>query len=321
MLTALTERSSLELSPNVDLQRYDDPLYDRSDYQLSAAYRHSIDEDSEFTLTANAMQDSTLTSELGTTGISFLNKEREVRGGGASYVRRMSERDTVMVGASSSSINYVDAKFTSLVDYDYTTAYAMWNTIVNDRLTLGMLVNRSESSAPSTGARDETRTIQFTGSYQITENVKAEVALGRGHLDSQGAGDGDTRVYDLKLTGRGERWNWRAGASQSYQPTGYGVQSKQLRIDGSVSRQMSENFELALNLAGIQTDEGFGGSNEVTYLRGSLNGTWRVGRAWYLQFGVAHSEQRRQLTGSSALGNVISVGIAWRGDRRPLGGP
>jgi hypothetical protein len=320
-LAAVTERSSFELTPSVDLRRYDDPLYDRTDFNAGAHYAHSLDEQSQLTFDATAIQDSTLTSELGTTGISFVDKQRQVLGGGFGYSNQLSERDVFMAGASYSEISYLDARFTGLVDYGYRSAYLAWNRTVSERLTLGALASQSLSNAPATGARDESQSLQLTGSFAFTENVKAEFALGRGRLDSVGATSGNTRVYNFSISGRGEQWHWRAGASQSYQPTGRGVQNRQLNVDGLVARQMSENFELAARVTGIATDESGSRNSDVEYLRASIGGSWRLGRAWYLDFGLAHSEQRRPSTDYSAYGNMVTIGIAWRGDSRPLGGP
>ncbi len=319
VLSALTERSSFELTPSVDLHRYEDSLYDRTDYLTVARFRHSLDEDSEFTFEASAQQDSTLTSELGTTGITYLDKQRQVVGGGASYVRQLSERDTLLVGARYSEIDYLDAEFTGLVDYDFQTSYLAWNRSVSERLTLGALATSGVSTAPQFGARDETLSAQATGSFAFTENVKAEFAIGRGELDSKGGASGSTRVYDLSLAGRGELWDWRAGAAQSYAPTGRGIQNRQLRIEGGVGRQLSENLRLSVGLSGISTDEGGDEGADVEYLRANVGGSWRFQESWFLEFNLAHAEQRRPSADATATGNMATIAIAWRSERRPPG--
>lgn len=320
-LAAMTERSIFTLDPSVRVYRYEEPLYDRTDLQANGQYQHAIDEISDFTFSVNVTRDSTLTSELGTTGITFVNKPRTVLGGDAGYVRRMSERDTLAIGANYGEITYSGAEFTGLVDYDYRTAYLAWNRNLTERLTLGLLTNAAETNAPQFGAQDRAVTAQVTGNFAFSETFGTEFAIGLSRLDSDFGTSGDTRTYDLKFFRQGEHLDWHVGASHALTPSGRGVLSRQSRIECGLSDQISENLRLDARLTGIETEEsGSINGTDVRYVRASLNANWRLTRTLYLELQIAHAEQQRQSTADSAAGNIYTLGLKWQGDARPLAG-
>jgi len=320
-----SERSELSLRPRLSSARYDkDDSLDTDDRYLTAGYRW-VGERGEWNMSLDLTQDSTLTSELGQTGVVQTNRRHESAGFSVSPNVMFTERMSGGVQMYLLDSRYIDAESTGLVDYRYTsmslfTTFALSEIGSNFTLT----AQTGELSTNVFGSSD-TRdgTLRLALSYQPWELWSANLSAGPSFVETdEGSDSGAVIGAELKRTA--ERWSFSTSVSRSQSPTGRGVLTRRDRALLSCSRQLAERLTGSVSTQWIRNQdvqvEMDGGTRAfyVDYGQLDLSADWRLARSWSLLLRLSGNTQKYNTGPERADGYRASLSIVWNGQPQTL---
>jgi hypothetical protein len=116
--TAKTERGQLTVTPRFSITRYQrERSLDINAGSIDLGYLHQL-ERGRWTFSAQASTDSTVTSELGLTGATSVNRRHEAGTASTGYTYFATERLSWLLQGSWQTTRYSDAQQSGLTDYD-----------------------------------------------------------------------------------------------------------------------------------------------------------------------------------------------------------
>lgn len=292
-LVRRTEKSALGLVPRLRFLRYDTSVdYDSDDQFLDLTYEvHG--ERLSTNLSAAFARDSTLTSELESTGFVDARKRHERAQVNASVSADVSERNQVGVDVHAQDNQYRDAELTGLVDYKYARAYGWFSRGLSERTQLGAQLSNGELEVSETGERSRDRSVHLTLQHSFASHWLLDAFAGVDQSTTmQGSSDGT--VYGLTLQRRGERNDWRISARQDVAPAGYGELVRRQDAAASWSRRLTQTFQFTANVRYLHNEElqVLGTDRDREYQRADMRIDWRVGPSWQVAAGLAYARQR-----------------------------
>src|SRR5262245_30677900 len=173
-----TERFELSLRPQFRLQRFTDRRFNRSDdYGLSAGTKW-LNERSSFAVSAGYRDESTLTSEIFSTGIIDLDTRRRDETADAQWTYSQSERLGFSGSASFSNVTYEGRAVTPLSDNRYVTTGVAEQFKYSDRLSFSIQGSVGRLETPAFGDPTRFSTVSLGLSARPTE--RTELALDAG---------------------------------------------------------------------------------------------------------------------------------------------
>ncbi len=317
----LMERSEFTLTPRLRSARYrEDKSLDTNDAFVDTTLRF-IGERSEWNAAANFTRDTTLTSELGSTGIVQSNRRREniSISGGPTFA--LTERVNAGLQASWSDIHYADTDFTGLVDYEYRTLsmFSTMSAAARSRFTLS--AQGGELVVPDFGTRTRNATLRLGWTYQPYPLWTTTLSAGPSYVDAQAGADSGV-VFEADFQRRSERWRFNVKADRELTPTGRGVLTRRDRVLVGAQRQLSEYISGSISAQWIRNQDllpQFGVSfYEVDYGSVALDVAWRFAEHWRLAFAVNGAAQSYETRRGDAENYRTSLSIVWTGSPRSL---
>ena len=317
-----TERLSLDLQSTYGAYRYrrDDNL-DRDDASLGLSGLWQ-GERMAWSGTARATRDTTLTSELGTTGLTQGNSRHESYDLSFGPSWQPSERVIAGVSAGYDASRYPGAAAAGLVDYAQGSASGYVSYTYSERLTLtfagaaGRLSNK--------GAADDTTNTNVTvaARYALGEKWSTEASVGPSLVESGGQRERGY-VYGLSASRAFERATFSINASRSQEPAGRGLLTELQRVGAAFSTQLTERLSVSTTAAVTHRRnalQAFGlNLDDVKYTRGELALGWRANANWQLGFVVGGTNQRRATffgfgEPERARGYDARLALSWNGN-------
>jgi hypothetical protein len=321
--TAQTERDSLTLTPRFALIRYDhDTDLNREEGSLTLNFKQKL-ERGQWTFDGIASSDSTVTSELGTTGITYVNLRHNAGLAELSYVYFSTERLSWSLQVGGQVSRYEDAAKFGLTDYDYGSVQfgPSWNFSerVQGSLTLG-----ADRLNPQTGARqnDYSASLQLQRSFSERYSWHASLGAARveyGSTETSASSASTSVQYEVGATYKGDRLQWDMSAKRAIVPIGIGLLAPQTVVALVIAANTSEYSTLSVSLNGIRTDAVFvdhfpvyGGA---TWGQAGVEWRHNFTTHWALSLGYQQGRSRANDVSEWANGKQAHIGVTWNSGR------
>ena len=316
-LRGSTESTSYAIEPRLAWQRYGnsgDQNLDRDEQRAHLSFDHKGELN---TLSGDLVltSDSTLTSELGTTGINQFNRRHQELLSSLNYTWQWSERYSLVPTVSYRKSRYLDAADLGLLDFNYASASLAAVAVVAPRQTLSLATSAGRMQSLSPTTQNTNVTLQW--SWKPAQNWQTSLAAGPSWVKTPTGTENGT-IYSASLSHASELTSVSLSASRSISPAGRGVLTQREDVAAGVGRVWSEHWSSGLNASAIQSRElistlGFA-FGDVRYVRAETNTTWRPLRNWSVVLYAGYSRQIYQTAAFNAGGWDGRLALNWSRD-------
>lgn len=323
-LTRLTERSELTLLPRLSSSRYsDEASLDNDNQYLTAGYRRQ-GERSQWNTEIGFTRDTTLTSELGSTGLVQSNRRHEASSVTVAPNVAFTERVSGGLQMYLTDHRYIDAELTGLVDYRY-MALSLSSTIALTD-TGGALNVTAQGGELSTdgfgGSATRDGSLRLGWSFRPWLLWTVELSAGPSLVETENASD-TGYVFDSEIKRQGERWSWTANAERSQSPTGRGILTRRDLLKVSFNRALTERLSTNVAAHWVSAEDllpqrSEAAAYEVKYARLDIGASWRLSRDWSLSLQLSGNTQDYELAAERANGYRASLNVVWNGQPQSL---
>ncbi len=324
-LTRHDDAFTWQVAPRINVVRYGgkpaNKAYDREDQMLSSSFLWRSERGST-RIVLDGTQDTTLTSELGLTGFTQANKLH--RSGTATVVRtwRASELHSLNVQLAHNVSRYVDAKFTGLVDYDYTSATLGWQYSLNPLSGVFTNVSAGQLRVRDLDGYDKLNMQAVLGYRRfIGEHGQIELSLGPSSVRN------DTRTqrgltYSAEYSYRAEKSTLSVNASRSTTPTGRGWLSVRdllvLNNHYPWSERWFSSTSLTVSRNHYVLPDADLDTADVNYAALQTGLGWRMTPSFDVVLAASYARQQVAGTDESANRRQAILTLSWRGLDREL---
>jgi len=324
---AQSELDQLTITPRLSITRYDhEPGLNYQSGAISLAYQHTL-ERGQWSLSGQALGDSTLTSELGLTGITDINRRHYASTVTAAYQYLATERLSWDVQGAWQDTRYTNALQFGLTNYSYWSAQfgPEWN--FTDRI-VGELSFETDEISPQSqpSEKDYSATLQLK--RKLTEQFTWRISAGATRVDVPGAYDTTSGVFEIGASRQTERVQWDIAIKRAVLPIGLGLLAREDQAAASIAVSTSERSTLTVSVSILRTDP----VSLVFYLNpeislnylvyagaswGAVNGEWRYNFSphWALSLAASAARARNNDVPQWANGNQARLGIVWQSGR------
>lgn len=325
--TMQTERGQLSVTPRFSMTRYQrETGLDINTGSIDLASVEKL-ERGQWTLSGQALTDSTVTSELGLTGITNVNRRHDAGTVSMGYQYFSTERLSWQLQGTWAVTRYSDALRFGLTDYDYASVQfgPTWN--FSERV-LGSLNFEADQITPQAGSIEKDYSANLVLKRSFSEQYSWKASVGATRVDTGTSGSGTSSVFELDATRQGERVQWNVAVKRAVLPIGLGllaredvatlgmVVSTSERSDLNVSLNIirSDPVTLSLHLApGISLNyQVYSGASW-----GQATAEWRYHFSphWAVSAAYQQARARNYNVTQWANGNQARLGILWQSGR------
>jgi hypothetical protein len=327
--TTQGEISQLNVTPRFSIIRYaHETSLDIETGSIDLAYQSKL-ERGQWSFTGEALTDSTVTSELGSTGITDINRRHYAYTASLGYQYALSERLGWTMQGSWQDTRYSDAWRFGLTDYQYGSLQfgPTWN--LTDRL-VGSLILETDQIDPQTGTRQE----DYSASLQVKRTMNEKYAWrisGGATWVNSGTGPyskSTSEVFEVGATRLGEFVQWDVSVRRAVLPIGLGLLARQEQASLTMSASTSEHSTLNLTVSALRTDPVslfvyINPEISLNYLVyggasfGFASAEWRYNLSprWSVAAAYVESRARNNTIGGWADGNQARLSIVWQSAR------
>lgn len=315
-----TERTTLVVSPVFRGYRYsDDANLDRDEENLSVSYDW-LGEKVSWKADANAARDTTLTSELGTTGLTQGNQRHETWGASIGPTWALSERWQLRSSLQTYASRYPDRQF-GLSNYTYSNALVSTTYVVNEKLAVSLYGTAGKLDGEGNGRNTDDKSANVQLTYAWSPLTSFAASFGRSWVTSD-AGSKTGLLYSVSASRKMEHSLISLSASRRQSPSGSALltESEETRLSYGIqlterlSATASASYSKRRNVLRIFNVD----LQEVRYSRADLGLSWRMAPNWRFGLNAGAATQR---VGSiffdespTARGYDIRLGLSWSGD-------
>jgi len=320
-----SEIGALQIAPQVSTTRYSSSQeLDNTAGSLALSWQHAGQRGNWFANAQGAV-DSTLTTELGLSGISDVNRQRQslVSSAGGSW--NLSELTQLGVQLSGNRVHYRDASGTGLSSYSYgsITVDPSWAVGQLSRLTVQGEYDVLDSDNVAQTQRSYNGTIGF--SHQAGERDHWHLS---GGASGSAVGTITTRgwVLDAGVTRTGLRGSLSASAQRRISPVGNGLLERTDSMSVDAQRQLTEHASLSTAIRFVHSANTYGslfGYRYVAYpgsvyARILAEWNWSFSPHWSTALRLGSSGADQDSSGSNpwAKGWDTSLAIFWHADQQ-----
>jgi len=316
-ITAQTERVQLSVTPRFAATRYQDDSTLNTDTGVIDVNSLWKLERGQWGLNAQGLVDSTLTSELGLTGITTINRKHEYGSFSGNYQFFATERLSWLMQGTWAIVRYSDAGRFGLRSYDYASVQLgpTWN--FSERLQGSLLLGADRIMPQGDNFQyDTSASLQLK--RVINERSSWHVSVGETRVDL-GMSVGTSSLFELGATRQSERVQWDISLLRNVTPIGLGLLARKDQAALTVTGATSEHCTLRLSLSVIR-------SAPVTFYQfrlyngavwGQLNAEWRwqISPRWASTIAYSRGRSRIDNGGLWADGNQARINLAWQSGR------
>ncbi len=323
--TNLTLRPSLSLSNRTEtreasvnlaatVNRYvERPEYNTIDHRASLSLKWAT-ELNQWSLALASVRDSTLTSELATTGVVLARRQRTLMSVQASWQRSLTENTSASAALSLASARYEPAP--GLVDYNDKSLSAGLRHVLSERSSVGASLSTREYRTAAGDVKSRANAASISGQLRYSERLQFSLDAGKDRTRT------DLQVNGLSITSavRGTTFNGAAsyqlergslsasiGRNLSASGTGSLLRSDQASID--YVRRFSETLEFGFGAGVVRSRFLDNAAGETRFTRLSPSLQWQLDPMISLSFGVTHSTQISAGQLQPARSNMVFVGL------------
>lgn len=291
-----TERMQLLLLPEVELQRFSDRRFNRSDDGGLTADARWLGELFSFDLSGLLRDQSTLSSELLSTGYFDLHTRRRDEQAGGTWAYKYAERWQLALNAGYQSQRYHGNAATPLQDNTLTTLGVTEQYTASEQwaLTASVSSGRYTTEQALFDTRSDSATLGFVWASSERNKVSGEIGWDR-RSDRYSRSSGF--VGELSVARSWETGNVSLSGGRSVTPSGFGVFSQTDQAVLTVGRRLSERLSLAGSLSWYRTSSAFESFDfeERTYEQVSLSLTWQANEYWSIGTNLQGNRSTSQL--------------------------
>ena len=327
-ILAATELGQFALTPRLASTHYrEESDLDINTGSIDLSYQRKL-ERGQWSFEGNALTDSTVTSELGTTGINTVNRRHYADTLALGGVYDISERLGWQVQTGWQDTRYSDAAQFGLTNYTYASVQTGPSWDFTERVA-GFLTFGTDRLNPQTGVEQTDHSVSAQLKRRFTEQYSWRVSAGVTRVDAGAEGSSTTYSYEIGATRQGERVQWDLAARRAVVPIGVGLLATENTGTLSAAVALSERSTLDLAASWIQTDPvtvfyyfapgiGFAYQPYTGASWGQLQADWRhrLGERWTLTATFVQARARSGTPEALAIGNQVRLGILWQ-SRRP----
>lgn len=242
--TARTERDTFSVTPRFTATRYEvDRSLDTDTGSLDLSYARRF-ERSRSQVSLQALVDSTLTSELGQSGITDVNRRHESLAAAASQEWSLGESLSWSASGSWQAHRYIDAASTGLNNYRHAgvSTGPMWSL---SETTQAGLVLGAERTMPNTGNDQNAWSASVRIGGRWSERSAWNVQGGATRVDA-GTGMSTGALVEASASSGSERLRWSASLRHDVSPVGYGFLARKNRLQLSVAGEPGERDSVSI---------------------------------------------------------------------------
>jgi hypothetical protein len=301
------------------VRRFSDDVVPNSDDASFNANLQLSQERGQVQFGAVYADESTLTTELATSGVIHADAARITRGGNAGWTRQLSDSRQFQLSGNYEQVDYTGGYVGQLNAYNYGGVSAVETFTYSPRLAFS--VNASGSALKSE-TQSESREygvgvgMNFAWSENLT--VSLEVDASRRDLDGTSS-TGGTGNFSLQHTG--ERHEFSINYGQSLQPFATGVLTERETAEVRYVQYIDSRLR-SVSRVGFERNEdaGFGttfDSRNYRYLDTELR--WQFQENWYSSVTAGYATATDLGATESVGGWSLALRAVWTPDRHVFG--
>ncbi|WP_157726362.1 porin family protein [Imhoffiella purpurea] len=249
-----TEISDIQLGGRLTSRRYFEASdLDETDASMNALASYRLGR-SSFEVQGALDYDSTLTSEVSTSGYVQANKRRIRLFAQPTWTYMLTPRATLELSASYQDVSYEDVDVIPLYDYDYTTAGLTFIYALSERAQASLRATFDRYDASETDLESETRGMLLGMSYQLSETLSLSAFTGvRNSTSRYGTWlgvietDSSGPLFEVELKKRFEVGSLSLSAQRSMLPSGDGQLLDTTSLSLSYDYPLGPRWTLGLN--------------------------------------------------------------------------
>ena len=322
-LARVSDRSRWVVAPRLVAVEYDRyHTYSHSEQYLTLS-NLSGGERAASNLSFNLTRDTTLTSELGLTGLASTNKRRQSSNLSWSPSLQATQQWAYGAQLGATAVRYADAAHTSLVDYNYgaLSLYTSYLPSPISKLTLQLSGGRLR--VPDNGIYDNSNYAATIG-YERALGERWRLSLSGGPSQIRGAAATADRgeVYAASVARQLEHNSFTLSISREVTPNGLGLLSRHEQLTLGAQQALSERLSFRLNGIWARTRNVAPGGGlqqfklEYRDVVAALN--WDCSPTWHLTVDLGHGQQAFDSAAATARRWHASLGVGWSGLERVL---
>ena len=325
-----TETSNINVKGGTTLKKYsgEDNL-DTNDFDLGIDATHRTKRD-EFTLTTAVKLDSTLSSEIQSSGLMQRRKRRIKKDFALSWARSLSERTSLKLSYSYLDTDYKNIKNTGLSNYTYQSIESMLSYSLDKKTNISLTLR---SSLYKGSNRTKTEMQDYGVSARINHNFSETFSVGAGaglrysdteyraiQIDNHNTDTGFLLNVNVKHTF--EQMTVNGLLSRSVMPSGAGAllvtDKLSAEIDYRVDERLNLNIESAVyrNSSADEDDE----SRDRVFFSIQPKVRWKLTRRWLIEGSYRYRRQRYDSTGLTADSNAVFLSAKYVWPSKPSAG-
>lgn len=324
-----TEITQLTLTPRFTIVHYDrEKNLDMTTGSLALNYQDR-GERGQWNLSGLAQTDSTVTSELGQTGISGVNFRHTGYNASVGYQYLSTERLSWLLQGSGQVTRYNDeAQRYGLIQYSYGGVQFGPTWSFSERLQASLTIE-TDQVTPRNGPREKDYSANAQLKRSLSEQYSWRASAGATRVAVVGSsGTPATGVFELGFTRQGEKVQWDLSARRAVLPIGFGLLAREDVAALSAVISVSERSTLNLSCNAIRTDPvslslylapgislGYQIYSGATFGQASAEWQYHFSPRWALSAGYLRSRARNYSAAEWANGRQIHLGILWQSNR------
>lgn len=310
-----TERLDWTFEPRLRSARYqDDDSLDSDDRSLRTQLGFAT-ERSYWNASADLVRDTTLTSELGSTGLVQMNRRHRSLTASLGPAFTLSERLSAGAQVYLIDSSYSQAQDTALTDYRYRSLSAYAKFATTERSDLSLTTQAGELD-PEQSGRTRDASARLGWSYIPHALWTIKLSAGPAYVDTDLRTDTGA-VFDAELQRQGQRWTFSSSVARTLVPTGRGVLTRRDRAGFGVSRRATEKLSCTLLAQWLRNEDlatGFSESaRELEYGRLEATFDWKLAQRWSLALTLAAATQEYDDRPTDADTQRASLSVVWTG--------
>jgi hypothetical protein len=310
--------SSIWHSAADDLDHTDVALSLTSGYQWN---RH------RFGLGARYDYDSTLTSEVSTSGLVQENQRRSRVLLNPSWQYRLSERATLETTLRYDDVAYEDTGSVRLYDYDFTQLAATTSYALSERLKLLSRVSYDHYDADRVQTDSDSYGVELGAGYLISETMSVNTFAGLRQTLAKtpnpvGAAETDTTgpLFQVELRNQAELGELSISAMRAMLPSSNGSLLDTTGLTFAFTRPLSQTWSVHLNAEGYRnqsTDSGSSGDNR-RYVALTPALSHRLAESWSLDLSYRYRWQSYEVNADEATSNALYLTVNYKLPQEPV---
>lgn len=318
-----TEASDVGLAAGFNISRYSD-VSDLNNTSGFVSLNTALDaERNLYRFDARFDSESTLTSEVATSGFNQVNKQRNQWRLSPRWTYLVSERASIDLGLTYANVSYSDVGLVPLYNYWTGTASIGGGYRVNERggLTARLEYGRYEAQ-DVIGSKYDNIGAQLGADYLLSETLSLGVLVGWRQTDASFAGPGGESIsatsggptYIINLAKRLENGgNLNLRAARELAPSGNGRVLDNTSLNFGLNYPLSERWRFGFSVNGHlnRSPSGDRTSSDNRNITAVPRISYELTPTWSLAAGYEYSWQSRQTGSSAAQSNTVFLTLAW----------